>query len=117
MKVIIAGAGAMGTHLTKLLASEKVDCTLIDSDYEKLAPIETECDILAITASPTSIQAMMDAGVRGADLFIAVTPEETTNITCSVLAKALGAKKTVARIDNFEYLNPDTPQIDRKSVV
>ena len=111
MKVIIAGAGAMGTHLTKLLASEKVDCTLIDSDYEKLAPIETECDILAITASPTSIQAMMDAGVRGADLFIAVTPEETTNITCSVLAKALGAKKTVARIDNFEYLNPDTPQI------
>ena len=111
MKVVIAGAGAMGTHLTKLLASEKLDCTLIDPDYEKLAPLETECDILTITSTPTSINALVTAGVRGADLFIAVTPHETTNITCSVLAKALGAKKTVARIDNFEYINPNTPQV------
>ena len=111
MKVVIAGAGAMGTHLTKLLASDKVYCTLIDPYYEKLAPLETECDILTITSTPTSINALVTAGVRGADLFIAVTPHETTNITCSVLAKALGAKKTVARIDNFEYINPDTPQV------
>lgn len=111
MKVIIAGAGAMGTHLTKLMSGEKIACTLIDADIDKLAGIESECDIMTIAAHPTNISALKAAGVDGADLFVAVTPQETTNITCSSLAKALGAKKTVARIDNFEYIDPKTPKI------
>lgn len=111
MKVIIAGAGAMGTHLTRLMAGEKIACTLIDTDIEKLSEIEAECDVMTVAAHPTSINALRDAGVDGTDLFIAVTPQETTNITCSALAKALGAKKTVARIDNFEYIDPKTPKI------
>ena len=101
----------MGTHLTKLLSAENLDCTLIDADKSRLSALDSDYDLMTIAAPPTSIKALKDAGVNGADLFIAVTPHETTNITCSVLAKALGAKKTVARIDNFEYLKEDSPRI------
>ena len=101
----------MGTHLTKLLSAENLDCTLIDADKSRLSALDSDYDLMTIAAPPTSIKALKDAGVNGADLFIAVTPHETTNITCSVLAKALGAKKTGARIDNFVYLKEDSPRI------
>ena len=111
MKLIIAGAGDMGIHLTKLLAGEKFDCTLIDDSQERLAEIDSNYDIMTINGSPTSIATLKEVGVHNADLFIAVTPEESTNITSSCLAKALGARKTVARIDNFEYYNPKNAEL------
>lgn len=101
----------MGLHLAKLLAGEKFDCTLIDENEEQLSGLDADYDIMTIAASPTSIEVLREAGVEGADLFVAVTPEQNTNITSCALAKALGAKKTVARIENFEYLNPKMPDI------
>lgn len=111
MKIIIAGAGDMGTHLTKLLSGDNMDCTLIDPSEERLDGMESNYDIMTMTASPTSIEALQEAGIKDTDLFIAVMPQETINITSCVLAKALGAKKTVARIDNYEYINPDSPKV------
>jgi trk system potassium uptake protein TrkA len=105
MKIVIAGAGAVGTHLTKMLARERQNCTLIDDDEERLSGL-SDYDAMTLCAQPTSIQALKDAGVDRADLFVGVTTEETTNMTCCILAHALGAKKTVARIDNYEYLAP-----------
>ena len=105
MKIVIAGAGAVGTHLSRLLSTEKHDCVLIDADEQRLGGIDANYDVMAVNASPTSIKALKDAGVGDADLFVGVTPEESTNITASLLAHALGAKKTVARIDNYEYLS------------
>ena len=105
MKIVIAGAGAVGTHLSRLLSTEKHDCVLIDADEERLGGIDSNYDIMAVNASPTSIKTLKDAGVGAADLFVGVTPEECTNITACILAHALGAKKTVARIDNYEYLS------------
>ena len=109
MKIIIAGAGAVGTHLSKLLAREHQDCVLIDADEERLAKMG-EYDVMTNCASPTSIKALKESGVQHADLFVGVTPEESTNINACILAHALGAKKTVARIDNYEYLAPDLQQ-------
>ena len=106
MKVVIAGAGAVGTHLSKLLSREHIDCVLIDDDEERLGTL-SEYDIMTYQASPTSIKALKDAGVQSADLFVGVTPEECINMNACILAHALGAKKTVARIDNYEYLSPD----------
>jgi trk system potassium uptake protein TrkA len=106
MKIVIAGAGAVGTHLSRLLSTEKHDCVLIDDDEERLGGIDTNYDILAINGQPTSIKTLKDAGVGDADLFVGVTPQESTNITACILAHAMGAKKTVARIDNYEYLSP-----------
>ena len=106
MKVIIAGAGAVGIHLSKLLSTENHDCVLIDNDEEYLEAVDSSYDLMSLNSSPTSIQALKDAGVGSADLFVGVTPYESRNITACTLAHALGAKKTVARIDNYEYLSP-----------
>ena len=106
MKVVIVGAGSVGTHLAKLLAGEHLDCVLIDADSERLAGL-SEYDVMTYQASPTSINAMKEVGVQHADLFVGVTPEESINMNACILAHALGAKNTVARIDNYEYLSPD----------
>lgn len=106
MKIIIAGAGAVGTHLAKLLSGEKQDIILMDDDEERLGRLGSTFDLLAVNISPTSISGLKEAGVAGADLFIAVTPDESRNMTACMLATSLGAKKTVARINNYEYLLP-----------
>ena len=111
MKIVIAGAGAVGTHLSKLLSTENHDCVLIDDDEERLGSIDSQYDIMALNASPTSIKTLKDAGVSGADLFVGVTRYESRNITACLLAHALGAKKTVARIDNYEYLSEQSVQM------
>ncbi len=103
MKIIIAGAGAVGTHLAGLLSRENQDITLIDENEEKLSKLADNFDLLTLNLQPTSISSLKEAGAAHADLFIAVTPDESKNITCCMLASALGAKKTVARIDNAEY--------------
>ena len=113
MKIVIAGAGAVGTHLSKLLSGEHQDCVLIDESDERLSAM-SDYDIMTLQAQPTSIKALKEAGVQGADLFVGVTTEETTNITCCMLAHELGAKKTVARIDNYEYLSPQNQELFRK---
>ena len=106
MKIIIGGAGAVGTHLAELLSSEKQDIILMDEDESKLSKMDSNFDLMTVCASPTSIQALKNAGVDDADLFIAVTPEESRNMTACMIATNLGAKKTLARIDNYEYLLP-----------
>ena len=105
MKIVIVGAGAVGTHLSKLLSREHLDCVLIDDNEERLSALG-DYDVMTYCASPTSIKALKEAGVNHADLFVGVTPEESINLNACILAHALGAKKTVARIDNYEYLAP-----------
>lgn len=104
MKIIIAGAGEVGFHLAKLLSYESQDITLIDSDREQLLYADTHLDIRTIKGDATSIAILKDAQVKNVDLLIGVTSSETTNITVCVLAKQLGAKRTIARIANTEFL-------------
>ena len=106
MKIIIAGAGAVGTHLAKLLSSEKQDIILLDEDEERLETLNSNFDLMTHIGSPTSINCLKEVDVKSADRFIAVTPDESRNITACMLASNLGAGKTVARIDNHEYLQP-----------
>ncbi|MBO5015750.1 MAG: Trk system potassium transporter TrkA [Bacteroidaceae bacterium] len=114
MKIIIGGAGAVGTHLAKLLSVEKQDIILMDEDEEKLYKMDSNFDLMTVCASPTSIQGLRNTGVGDADLFIAVMPEESRNMTACMLARNLGAKKTVARIDNYEYLLPKNKEFFAK---
>ena len=113
MKIIIAGAGNVGTHLAKLLSREKQDIILMDDDEEKLSALSNNFDLMTVTASPSSISGLKDVGVKEADLFIAVTPDESRNMTACMLAHNLGALKTVARIDNYEYLLPKNKEFFR----
>ncbi|MCQ2341305.1 MAG: Trk system potassium transporter TrkA [Paludibacteraceae bacterium] len=107
MRIIIAGAGEVGTHLAKLLSRENMDISLMDENPERLGDLEANYDMITRVGNPTSIHDLRDIGVKGADLFISVTPHETENMTACLIAKQLGAKKTLARIDNYEYLLPE----------
>lgn len=104
MKIIIAGAGEVGFHLAKLLSYESQDITLIDNNRDNLIYADTHLDIRTIKGDATSIAILKDAQVKNVDLFIGVTSSEATNITVCVLAKQLGAKRTIARISNTEFL-------------
>lgn len=106
MKIVIAGAGAVGTHLAKMLSVGNENVVLMDESQEKLGKMESLFDLKAQVGAPTNITDLKLAGVDGAELFVAVTPNESVNVTACILAHYLGAKKTVARIDNYEYLQP-----------
>jgi trk system potassium uptake protein TrkA len=106
MRIVIAGAGAVGTHLAKLLSAENQDIVLMDSDKEKLNFLGGNLEMMTMAGSCTSLKDLMEVDIQEADFFIAVTPEEAVNITACLLATNLGAKKTFARIDNYEYLLP-----------
>lgn len=114
MKIVIAGAGAVGTHLAKLLSRENQEIILMDDNEEKLTTLSSNFDLLTVVASPTSIQGLREVDADSADLFIAVTPDESRNMTACMLAHNLGAQKTVARIDNYEYLLPKHKEFFQK---
>lgn len=104
MKIVIVGAGEVGTHLAKMLSKENHDIVLLDDDPEKLQKIANQVDLLTVAGSANSFKDLREAGSTKADLFIAVTPYEERNIFACILAKDMGAKKTLARINNGEYL-------------
>jgi trk system potassium uptake protein TrkA len=108
MRIIIAGAGEVGTHLAKMLSNENHEIILIDTEEERLKPVSSTMDVLTYTGSATSINILQELLHKKTDLFIAVTHWEDTNITASILAKRLGAIKTIARIDNLDYLEHST---------
>ena len=103
MKIVIVGAGEVGSHLAKLLSSEGQDVILVDSDESKLNDFEMY-NLMTYTGKPTSFASLKEAGAGKCDLFIAVTPYETRNLLACSIAKNLGAKSAVARIDNYEYM-------------
>jgi trk system potassium uptake protein TrkA len=104
MKIIIAGAGEVGFHLAKLLSYESQEITLIDNKKESLTYAGEHLDIRTLKGDATSIAILKDARIDSTALFIAVTSSETTNITSCVLAKQLGAERTIARISNTEFI-------------
>ncbi len=114
MRIIIAGAGAVGRHLAKLLSREDMDISLIDERQDRLGDLDANYDLLTTVGSPISINNLKNIGVKNVDLFIAVTPSESDNITACMLANELGAKKTLARIDNYEYLIPENKHFFEK---
>ncbi len=105
MKIIIAGAGEVGFHLAKLLSYESQEITLIDINKDSLTYADTHLDIRVVRGDATSIAILKEGRVDNCDLLISVTASETTNITVCVLAKQLGAKRTIARISNTEFIN------------
>jgi trk system potassium uptake protein TrkA len=113
MRIIIAGAGEVGTHLAKMLSNENHEIIIIDPEESHLKPIDSTLDVLTREGSATSVKILQDILARKTDLFIAVTHSEDTNITSAILAKKFGAIKTIARIDNLDYLEPTITEFFR----
>ena len=109
MKIVIEGAGEVGSHLAKMLRAEANEVTVIDDDSERIEALSTYADVETVLGNPSSIQVLRDAGVGKADLFIAVYPYATqeVNIVGALLAKQVGAAKVIARINDEDYLNAE----------
>jgi len=107
MKIVIAGAGEVGSHLAKMLSNESNEITVIDMDNDRLEALRSNTDVITVEGNPSAIKVLQEAGVATADLFIAVNPSESqdVNIVSAMLAKKLGSKKATARINNEEYLS------------
>ena len=111
MKIVIAGAGEMGSHLARMLSGNGHDITVIDSDQKLLSEVGSLADVITVEGDSTVFAVLRQAEVRKCDLFIAVNHEENANIVSAMLAKKLGAKKSIARIDNNEYLEPNNKEM------
>ena len=107
MKIVIAGAGEVGSHLAKMLSTESNDLTIIDSHESNLNKVAQIADVVTVLGNPTSISTLEQAGAPNADLFIAVSPahDQDVNLISAMLAKKMGSKKVTARINNDEYMH------------
>lgn len=104
MKIIIAGAGAVGFHLAELLSKEEHDISLIDTDETTLVQASRHLDVLCIAGDVATLEVLEEAQVKKSQLFISVTTSEKTNLLAAILAKQLGVRNTIARITNIEHL-------------
>ena len=93
MKIVIAGAGEVGSHLARLLSREKQDVILIDNNAERLAILDADNNLMTLKGRPISFKTQKSSGADQCDLFIAVTPDETQNVLACSMAKSIGAKK------------------------
>lgn len=109
MRIVICGAGEVGRHAAVMLAGEEQEVILMDENSNALADLDALYDLMTKVGSPISIKDLTDCGVKGA-CFVAVTPDESTNITACILANSLGASKTMARINNYEYMLPENKE-------
>lgn len=107
MKIIIAGAGEVGSHLAKMLSNESNSLTIVDSDENRLNKLREVADVITILGDPTSIETLRRAGAESADLFIAVSPaqKQDVNVISALLAKKMGSGKVTARVNNDEYMH------------
>lgn len=101
----------MGSHLAKMLSGNGHDITVIDAEPKALAEVASLADVITVEGDSTTFAILRKAAVRKCDLFIAVHPTENTNILSAIMAKQLGAKKAIARIDNNEYLEPNNKEM------
>jgi len=103
MRVIIAGAGEIGWYAAEQLSAAGHDVTLIDNDEERVRQITSELDVRAWSGPASSALTLLEAGVKGADLLAALTGSDETNIVCASIASRLGARRTLARVDEVVY--------------
>ena len=111
MRIVISGVEEMGNHLAKMLSENGHDITIIDQDPKLLAELGSFADVITIEGDATTFATLRKAAVRKCDLFIAVDSIENDNILSAMMAKQLGAKKSIARIDNNEYLEPNNKEM------
>lgn len=113
MKIIIAGSGEVGYHLAKQLSAEEHDITVIDINDSRLDRVDAQTEVLTMQGSSASIKVLEDAGIAHTDLIISVTASQDVNLNTTMLAKKLGAKKTVARVSSGEYVLPENRELFR----
>lgn len=114
MKIIIAGAGDVGFHLAQLLSYENQDIVVIDTNQDVLDYAATHLDVLTLRGDASSIDMLKEAEADRANLLLAVTTSENTNLVTAILAKKMGTAKTIARVQSRDYLEDASKQLFRE---
>ena len=109
MKIVIVGAGVVGLHLAKTLSWDGHEISVIDNDQKLVDRASSNFDVMAIRGNGTSIGTLIAAGVKSADLLIAVTSVDEVNIVACMLARELGSPTLIARVRNQEFSRDDVP--------
>ncbi|MBI1248910.1 Trk system potassium transporter TrkA [bacterium] len=98
MRIVILGAGTVGTWIADLLCRNNHSVTVVESNSEHVRSINAELDIRAIHGSASESAILFQAGIIGCDLCLAVTGDDEVNIVAASMAKAMGARRSVARV-------------------
>lgn len=114
MKITIVGAGRVGVHLSKYFADEQQDVFLVDNDPKHLAFLESDFNMRTYCGEPTDFETLREANSENADIFVAVTANTAENLVACSMAKSMGAKKTIARVDKYSYLQPSNEPVVRR---
>lgn len=114
MNITIVGAGRVGVHLSKYFADEQQDVFLVDSDPEHLNILESDFNMRTYCGEPTDFETLREANSANADIFVAVTANTAENLVACSMAKSMGAKRTIARVEKYSYLLPSNQVIVRK---
>ena len=103
MKIVIVGAGDVGSFLAKDLSQRAEDVIIIDTDAKALERVEENTDVMTLKGNGTFRKTLAEVGVQSADLVVGVTSHDDTNLVITSLANSMGAKRTVARVDAPEF--------------
>ena len=103
MKIIIVGVGKVGYAIAEQMTGENHDIVIVDQSSAVLDHADSMLDVMCVEGNGASASVLLEAGVREADLLIAVSENDEVNLICCLMAKKLGAKHTVARVRNPEY--------------
>jgi trk system potassium uptake protein TrkA len=111
MKIVLAGDGEVGMYLAQELSKEDHEITMVLPDSELAESIQGYTDVIAIEGDPTFISVLKRMNVKKADLMISALHDERINLLSAAIAKKLGAKKVIARINNLEYLSDENTNL------
>ena len=111
MNITIVGAGRVGIHLAKYFADEHQDVFLIDDNKEHLSVLESNFNLRTFFGEPTDFKTLREANTEKADVFVAVTAETATNLVTCAMAKSMGAKKTIARVDRYDFIHDKNSEV------
>lgn len=114
MNITIVGAGRVGLHLAKYFSNEQQDVYLVDTDSEKLAILESDFNMRTFAGVPTDFQILREANVENADIFVALTADTSENLVACAMAKSMGAKRTIARVNRYDYTDPANAGVVRR---
>lgn len=114
MNITIVGAGRVGVHLAKYFVDEHQDVFLIDNDKSHLSILESDFNLRTFFGEPTDFKTLREANTEKADIFVAVTADTSTNLVTCAMAKSMGAKKTIARVDRYDFIQNKNSGVIRK---
>ena len=105
MRIVVVGAGKLGYSIAELLSNEQMDVVVVDHDEDRLEVVKNTLDVLTVPANGASPVTMNDPDIYGADILVAATSSDETNMISCILAKKHGISYTAARIRDLDFLS------------